>query len=202
MGALVGEAEEIGLQGVGKALDQNGGEERSLGLAMLASPLCAGGFEHLAKPTQDGVVGVNQTDFLSRWDGAALVTSSLVDDGSNVGIGVAIPSATLDVGGDIAVNGSVLIDDAGNWVGNPTGLIGPKPDHQWISTCLSFQRPDGAFEPCVELRGPKGDKGDQGAKGDKGDKGDQGEPGECSTAICTWGSVEYSTGAICRTSSS
>lgn len=125
----------------------------------------------------DPEVGVIQTDALAKWDGAALVTSNVVDDGLNVGIGVAIPSATLDVGGDIAVNGSVVIDGAGDWIGNPTGLIGPRPDHQWISTCLSFQRPDGTFEPCVDLRGPKGDTGAAGATGPQGPPGPTGPQG-------------------------
>src|SRR5262249_54794469 len=43
----------------------------------------------------------------------------------NVGIGTITPAAKLDVNGNVAVAGSVVIDANGNWVGNPTGLIGP-----------------------------------------------------------------------------
>lgn len=60
----------------------------------------------------------------------------------------------------------------------------------------------------LDCKGPKGDKGDpgqqgiQGIQGPKGDKGDKGDPGECLSAICTWQGVQYSTGAVCRTTQS
>ena len=42
-----------------------------------------------------------------------------------VGIGTSNPAAKLDVAGAVAVNGAQVIDGSGQWVGDPTGLIGP-----------------------------------------------------------------------------
>ena len=51
----------------------------------------------------------------------------------NLGIGASDPQATLDIAGNVAINGSPVIDAAGKWVGDPSGLIGPRRDqrHQW-----------------------------------------------------------------------
>jgi len=75
----------------------------------------------------------------------------------NVGIGTMNPIAKLDVYGNIAINGVVIIDASGHWVGSPTGLVGPPG-------------PKG-------IQGPKGEKGDKGDKGAKGDIGAQGLQG-------------------------
>lgn len=45
--------------------------------------------------------------------------------GGSVGIGTADPAEALDVAGAIAVDGTAVIDDQGQWVGDPTGLQGP-----------------------------------------------------------------------------
>jgi len=86
------------------------------------------------------------------WDNAPNMFS--IPSG-NVGIGTSNPQAKLDVFGSIAINGKLIFDASGNWVGgNVSGVQGPP--------------------------GPKGDKGDtgpQGPKGDKGDTGPQGPPG-------------------------
>ncbi|MBN1861570.1 MAG: hypothetical protein JW840_08940 [Candidatus Thermoplasmatota archaeon] len=44
----------------------------------------------------------------------------------NVGIGTSTPVAKLDIYGNFAINGAVIIDSSGHWVGDPTGLIGPQ----------------------------------------------------------------------------
>lgn len=44
----------------------------------------------------------------------------------NVGIGTTQPLEKLDVSGAIAINGRRIIDSSGNWVGSPTGLVGPQ----------------------------------------------------------------------------
>ncbi len=58
----------------------------------------------------DPQVGANTTNFLAKWGGFALVSSSIFDDGSNVGIGLTNPAAKLDVAGGIAVNNTVVIN--------------------------------------------------------------------------------------------
>jgi hypothetical protein len=56
----------------------------------------------------------------------------------NVGIGTPNPVAKLDVAGDIAINGEVIINSSGNWMGNlsgmqgPEGPQGPPGDSYWI----------------------------------------------------------------------
>ena len=69
----------------------------------------------------------------------------------NIGIGTKTPVAKLDIYGNIAINGTVIIDSSGHWVGSLTGLVGPQ--------------------------GPQGDKGDKGDTGDTGPQGPQGEQG-------------------------
>ena len=51
--------------------------------------------------------------------------------GGNVGIGTITPGAKLDVAGDIAISGTQVIDSAGKWVGDPTGLQGPAGTSSW-----------------------------------------------------------------------
>ena len=55
------------------------------------------------------------------------------------------PEVDLDVDGSISINGQKVIDETGNWVGNPTGLLGPP--------------------------GPAGPQGDQGIQGPPGPAG-------------------------------
>jgi len=94
----------------------------------------------------DPQVGGNTVNFLARWDGFALVTSSIFDDGTRVGIGTTTPAAKLDVAGDIAVNGTVIINSQGQWVGEVAGS-GGVPAHEWKwGAYLRSQNPDGTWE--------------------------------------------------------
>jgi hypothetical protein len=63
----------------------------------------------------------------------------------NVGIGTSNPVAKLDVFGNIAINGQVIIDADGHWIGNLSGMQGP-PGPQ----------------------GPQGPQGEQGPQGPAG----------------------------------
>lgn len=66
----------------------------------------------------------------------------------------------------VTVGGLLVIDASGNWVGNPTGLIGPIGP-------AGPAGPIGATGP----QGLKGDKGDTGTTGSIGPQGPQGLPG-------------------------
>lgn len=101
----------------------------------------------------DPQISANTTNFVPKWDGSALVSGTIFDNG-NVGIGTTSPRQKLDVNGGIAVNGNLVITRLGQWAGAPTGVIGPKGD-----------------------QGPPGQPGQQGPPGIQGVKGDKGDPG-------------------------
>jgi hypothetical protein len=81
----------------------------------------------------------------------------------NVGIGTSDPVAKLDVAGEIAINGEVIINSSGNWIGNLTGMQGPEGP----------QGPPGEQGE----QGPAGPQGPEGSQGEQGPQGPQGEPG-------------------------
>lgn len=65
----------------------------------------------------DPQVGSNTLNFLSKWDGSALVTGSIFDNG-NVGIGTATPSTRLEVNGTVK---------ATHFAGDGSGLTNVPP---------------------------------------------------------------------------
>jgi hypothetical protein len=87
----------------------------------------------------------------------------------NVGIGTTDPQAKLDVFGNIAINGQIIINADGNWVGNLSGLQGPP--------------------------GPQGPKGDKGDTGPQGSQGEQGPPGD-SEWITNENDIYYNNGDV------
>ena len=50
----------------------------------------------------DPKVGMNTTNYLSKWNGSALVASGVVESGGNIGIGTSAPTKALDVQGSEA----------------------------------------------------------------------------------------------------
>lgn len=53
----------------------------------------------------DPQVGANSANMLSKWDGTALVASTVLESGGNVGIGTTSPGARLEVAGQIKITG-------------------------------------------------------------------------------------------------
>jgi hypothetical protein len=48
----------------------------------------------------DPQVGANTTSFVPRWNGTALVTGTVFDNGTNLGVGTAVPTRKMDVRSD------------------------------------------------------------------------------------------------------
>jgi hypothetical protein len=92
-----------------------------------------------------------------------LNTEPFVLKGRNIGIGTFTPAASLDVNGAFAIAGNTVINSSGQWIGSPTGLIGP-------------QGPTG-LTGATGAQGPAGPTGPQGATGATGATGTQGVAG-------------------------
>ena len=125
----------------------------------------------------------------------------------NIGIGTTTPKAKLDIYGNLAIGGIVIIDATGHWVGpSITGLQGPPgpqglpPAHEWNSTYLRFRNPDGSWGTYVDLKGVKGDKGDTGDVGPQGPQGKQGPQGPPGPGSSFWSlnnnSIYYNDGFV------
>jgi hypothetical protein len=75
----------------------------------------------------DPQVGTNTTNYLSKWNGSALVTSTVFDNGTNVGIGTTLPLNRLDVFGAGGVRVSTNYNGTGpanDWIaGNFGGIL-------------------------------------------------------------------------------
>lgn len=75
----------------------------------------------------DPQVGANTNNYLSKWNGSSLVTSSVFDNGTNVGIGSALPLNKLDVfgAGGLRVSTSYTgIGPTNDWIaGNFGGIL-------------------------------------------------------------------------------
>jgi hypothetical protein len=89
-----------------------------------------------------------------------------VANNGNVGIGTTTPGAKLDVTGEIAINGTKIVDSRGRWVGNSTGLVGLRGPRGYTGS----QGPRGETGP----QGPRGYTGSQGPRGYTGPQGPEG----------------------------
>jgi len=90
----------------------------------------------------------------------------------NLGVGTSNPQAKLDIFGDLAIMGNMVINSDGQWVGDTTGLTGPQgpPGEQGPP---GLEGPPGSRG----FRGPQGETGSQGEQGSQGPQGEQGPPG-------------------------
>lgn len=117
--------------------------------------------------------------FINRGPSPGTASDFTIDPATgNVGIGTSVTPDTLTVNGPITVGATRVIDAAGNWVGSPTGLVGPQGP-------AGPQGPQGA----TGLQGPTGATGPQGPQGPTGATGPQGPQGPAgpvvtSSALC------------------
>ena len=91
--------------------------------------------------------------------------------------------------GYVRINGADVINEKGDWVGNPTGLTGPKGDTgstgpRGIQGVTGSQGPAGA-KGDTGSRGPAGTNGTNGTDGAKGDTGSTGPRGATGPAGST-----------------
>lgn len=68
----------------------------------------------------DPQVGTITTNYVPKWNGSALVTGLMFDDGTNMGIGTAIPGSKLEVAGVIKAGGNYTNVVSWNLNGTPT----------------------------------------------------------------------------------
>ena len=133
-----------------------------------------------------------------RYEGVNAVSSKslVMSSVGNVGIGTPTPSAKLDISGAVAINGTTIINASGQWVGSPTGLVGPQgpagpagpqglQGSQGATGATGAQGPIGPTGPA----GPQGPTGLQGVAGPAGPTGPQGPTGPVvhTSAICVVG---------------
>ncbi|MDD5772655.1 MAG: tail fiber domain-containing protein [bacterium] len=153
----------------------------------------------IAENVEIQLPGKNGTDAFQVQDSTGAVLMNILSNGK-VGIGKASPNATFDISGNIAVNGNAVIDSTGKWVGDSTGLVGPKGDKgdtgntgsagptgatgatgpggpAGPSGATGAQGPQGNTGPQGPI-GTQGVQGDTGAVGSQGPTGDKGDPGD------------------------
>ena len=95
----------------------------------------------------DPEVGSNTANYVSKWNGTSLVSSSIYDDG-NIGIGTISPTASLEVNGTLAaindgVDSVLTVEAAGNgshvrFIGEPTVGNPIKGDLWYTGSALNF----------------------------------------------------------------
>jgi Collagen triple helix repeat (20 copies) len=136
-------------------------------------------------PEQNGLLlgSVNTTGY--KWVQSYGGPLILNPKANNVGIGVEDPQAPLDVGGTIAVKGQPVVNDAGQWVGDRSNLIGPQGP-------VGPQGSAGAVGP-MGVRGAPGPSGPSGPTGPPGPVG----PSVKTVSACSAGG-NSACGVVCQ----
>jgi hypothetical protein len=120
-------------------------------------------------------------------------TLMTVFNSGKVGIGTSTPASTLDVNGAIAIAGNTVITSTGQWVGSPTGLIGP-PGPAGPAGTPGAAGPEGPAGPqgAPGATGPQGATGPAGPQGPPGSRGGQ-APNPNQVALLHWYAANQTT---------
>jgi hypothetical protein len=100
--------------------------DAAAGAVLTSSADGTGSWTAFSQIETDPQVGTNEVNFLSKWNGTALVNSAVFENGGNVGIGIA-PAKRLDVSGTGGLRVSTTNDGSGtgDWIaGNYGGTSG------------------------------------------------------------------------------
>jgi collagen triple helix repeat protein len=161
---------------VGVATDNPGGTLEVVGPGIFSQPvgstLSAGIFLFQRNvPANQGMWAIAsrnspQLGFYNMWLGTDVMT--LLPNG-NVGFGTTAPVDKLTVNGNVTVGTRRVINTLGQWVGDPTGLVGPTGPQGPIG-------PSGPTGP-QGIQGPTGPQGLRGATGPAGPVGATGPSG-------------------------
>lgn len=138
---------------------------------------CVDGAEIAASASLAGSVRVGALRIVdTAADGALWTLSEDLLSGLSFGHGGTLArlsaAGRMDVLGGVSIGGALVIDQTGQWVGDPTGLAGP-----------------------TGAQGPQGVQGPQGAPGAQGAQGPQGPAGSTGTSLWVDGSGSVSTTA-------
>ena len=104
------------------------------------------------------------------WSG--LSQAEVIITGDRVGIDTDTPQATLDVNGDIAVNGSIVINSEGQWLGDLESIRGDSGN-----SGASGEKGDTGDKGVTGLDGGTGAEGGQGDAAEQGEQGGTGSVG-------------------------
>jgi hypothetical protein len=126
------------------------------------------------KPSAGYLFSINRGGVLNQF------SDFTISPTGNVGIGTSSASHTLTVNGSIGVQAHAVIDSAGRWVGDPTGLRGP-PGPAGIAGPPGATGPRGSTGP----QGPPGFQGPPGPTGPRGPTGPQGPIGISPNTVAT-----------------
>jgi hypothetical protein len=122
------------------------------------------------KTESDPKVGTITSDYLPRWDGAALSTGTIYDNATNVGIGTSTPTKKLEVTGSVKLsdtlfasnvssNSPLRLQTAGTtriYVDDVSGNIGLNASNPWVALEIGPNIPNP--KPTVWVHGAINDR--------------------------------------------
>ncbi|KPA15586.1 hypothetical protein MHK_004207 [Candidatus Magnetomorum sp. HK-1] len=131
-------------------------------------------------PSEYGALTIQRRTSSSEWNKQSIVLMTVdISDNGNIGIGKNLqPKAKLDIQGDLAINGDIIINKSGSWVGKKSDFIGAR----------GAMGAQGRIGPRGQ-QGLIGEHGPQGPRGYRGEKGPTG-PAYSEYVVCTYSMLD------------